>query len=294
MTDKPLPFNRREELIAQAKLTQGFEPATQRRAVSKLIFEGVLSGACTPAEILEAAYGDPMGYRYWELWLFEPLQIYQFAELLALHNAGTEREPVPDQYLFQLFESLRAAVEAGETWFVGDTSPLITEVWSSLTLRNSALTVRPREAIAWMCENPNARGLVPRIAGQVASSMAPVDSPTRALASSAQDQMVLTPFDPAAVNAETKDLGNNPASRPPLGEVRRRGRKSTKFEQTKEKMRRDIHEGRQTADALRNMLEKDLASGYAVSRDTARKARNVILSQIVANSISTNNNKNDK
>jgi hypothetical protein len=133
------------------------------------------------------------------------------------------------------------------------------------------------------------------MAGQVASSIAPGDSPTRALASGAQDQMVLTPFDPnAAVNAETKDLGNNPASRPPLVEVRRRGRKSTKLEQTKEKMRRDIHEGRQTADALNNMLEKDLASGYAVSRDTARKARNVILSEIVANSISTNNNKNDK
>jgi hypothetical protein len=297
MTGKRLPFNRREEIMSQAKLTQGFEPATQRSAVSKLMLEGVLSSACTPAEILEAAYGDPLGYRYWELSLFEPLQIYQFAELLALHNAGTERIPVLDRYLLSIFERLRAAAEAGETWFIGDTSPLITEAWSSLALRNSALTVRPREAIAWMCENPNARGLVPRIAGQIAGSIVPVNSPTRVPASSAQDQMgVLTPFDPnAALNAEIKALGNHlPAVRPPLGEVRRRGRKSIKLEQTKEKMRRDIQEGRQTADALKNMLEKDLASGYAVSRDTARKARNVVLSEIVADSISTNKNKNDK
>src|SRR5690242_15847645 len=93
---KPLPSTRREQLLAQAKLTRGFEPIVQRNAVSKLMFESVLSGACTPAEILEAAYDDSQGYRYWELWLFEPLQIYQFAELLALHNAGTEGVRVLD------------------------------------------------------------------------------------------------------------------------------------------------------------------------------------------------------
>jgi hypothetical protein len=154
--------------------------------VSKLILEGVLSSACTPQEILEAAYGDPLGYRYWELWLFEPLQIYQFAELLALHNAGTDRVPVLDRYLLQIFERLRAAAEAGETWLIGDKSPLFTETWSSLALRNSALAVRPREAIVWMCQNPNARGLVPRIPAQIADSIVSVNSPTPPPASSAQ------------------------------------------------------------------------------------------------------------
>ena len=164
----PLRLARREQLLAQAKATQSFEPVAQRYAVYKLIFESVLSRACTSVEILEAAYHDPQGHRYWELWLFEPLPIYQFAELLALDSAATDGVPVLDRYLFQIFERLRAAAEAGETWFIGDTSPLITETWSSLSLHNSAVAVRPREAIAWMLRNPNARHLVPTVlAGMV-------------------------------------------------------------------------------------------------------------------------------
>jgi hypothetical protein len=89
----------------------------------------------------------------------------------------------------------------------------------------------------------------------------------------------------AALNPEIKALSNPlPAVRPALAEVRPRGPKPTKLEQTKEKMRRDIHEGRETADTLKNMLEKNLASGYGVSRDTARKARKAVLSEIVADS----------
>ena len=261
VTGKSLRLIRREQLLAQAKLAQSFEPIAQRNTVSKLMLETVLSGACTPAEILEAAYDDPQGYRYWELWLFEPLQIYQFAELLALHSAATDRVPVLDRYLLQIFERLRAAAEVGETWLIGDKSPLFTETWSSLALRNSALAVRPREAIVWMCQNPNARGLVPRIPAQIADSIVSVNSPTPVPASSAQGQMgVSTPLgSDTALNPEIKALSNFlPAVRPPLAEVRRRGPKPTKLEQTKEKMRRDIHEGRETAATLKNMLEKNL------------------------------------
>jgi hypothetical protein len=169
---KPLRSVRREQLLAQAEATQSFEPVAQRNAVNKLILESVWSRACTLVEILEAAYRDPQGHRYWELWLFEPLPIYQFAELLALDSAATNRVSVLDRYLFQIFERLRAAAEAGETWLMGDTSPLITETWSSLSLRNSALTVRPREAIAWMHRNPNARHLVPTVLAGMTESLA--------------------------------------------------------------------------------------------------------------------------
>jgi hypothetical protein len=248
---KPLRSVRREELLAQAKITQSFEPLAQRYAVYKLILESVLSRACTSIEILEAAYHDPQGHRYWEFWLFEPLPIYQFAELLALDIAATNGVSVLDRYLFQIFERLRAAAEAGETWFIGDTSPLITETWSSLAPHNSALAVRPREAIAWMCQNPNARHLVPGTPAQMAGS-----------------------------------IGNPlPAARPAVAKVRRRGPRATKLEQTKEKMRCDIRKGRQTATTLSGMLEKNLASSYDVSRDTARKARNAVLSEIDENSI---------
>ena len=49
-------------------------------------------------------------------------------------------------------------------------------------------------------------------------------------------------------------------------------------------MRGDIQEGRQTAESLREMLEKDLETTYGVSRDTARKARTAVLSEFVENS----------
>lgn len=97
---KPLRATRREQLLAQAKAAQGFDPVAQRIAVNKLIHESVLSRACTTIEIFEAAYQDPQGYRYWELWLFEPLQIYQFAELLALDSAAASGVPVLDRYVF--------------------------------------------------------------------------------------------------------------------------------------------------------------------------------------------------
>jgi len=169
---KRLRPGRREQLLAQARIARSFEPIAQRNAVNKLILESVWTRASTSVEILEAAYGDPQGRLYWELWLFEPLPIYQFAELLALDIAATNGVTVLDRYLFQIIERLRAAAEAGETWLIGDTSPLITEAWSSMSLRNSAMAVRPREAIAWMHRNPNARHLVPKVLAGMAESVA--------------------------------------------------------------------------------------------------------------------------
>ena len=49
-------------------------------------------------------------------------------------------------------------------------------------------------------------------------------------------------------------------------------------------MRRDIGEGRLTPTGLREMLEKELEERYGVSRDMARKARDVVLSEFVEES----------
>jgi 7-cyano-7-deazaguanine synthase in queuosine biosynthesis len=67
----------------------------------------------------------------------------------------------------------------------------------------------------------------------------------------------------------------------PRSEVRKRGRRRLKFEEVTAAMRRDILEGRQTLAGLRDMLEKNLAPAYGVSRDTARKARAAVLSEFV-------------
>jgi hypothetical protein len=273
VTAEPTRLTRREQLLAQAKLSQRFEPVAQRNAVSKLMFEGVLSGACTSAEILEAAYDDPQGRRYWELWLFEPLPVYQFAELLALNSVGANGIPALDHFLLQIFERLRAAAEGGETWLIGDTSLLTTESWSSLAVRNSSLAVQPQRAVAWMYQNLNARHLVPKILGQIACSVS-VNSQ-----SPESDQVEIGKR--PDFNAEIRSP-DNPFHT--VTNVRRRGLKPKKLEQTKEKMRHDIQDSRMTADTLAHMLEKHLAANYGVSRDTARKARNAILSEIGGNS----------
>jgi hypothetical protein len=62
--------------------------------------------------------------------------------------------------------------------------------------------------------------------------------------------------------------------------VRKRGPRSAKLERVKEAMRADIRERRQTANSLHAMLEKELETTYGVSRDTARKARNAVLSEL--------------
>jgi len=66
---------------------------------------------------------------------------------------------------------------------------------------------------------------------------------------------------------------------------RPRGRKPNKFEQVKEAMRVDLRQGRRTVADLQEMLEKDLAGTYGVSRDTARRARNAVVAEFDGNSI---------
>jgi hypothetical protein len=57
---------------------------------------------------------------------------------------------------------------------------------------------------------------------------------------------------------------------------RPRGAKPKKLEQVKKAMRNDILRGRRTMTELSDMLEKDLAAVFGVSRDTARKARKAV------------------
>ena len=45
-------------------------------------------------------------------------------------------------------------------------------------------------------------------------------------------------------------------------------------------MNEDLEQGRLTESALKNMLEKNLADKYGVSRETARKARDEVLSEM--------------
>jgi hypothetical protein len=59
----------------------------------------------------------------------------------------------------------------------------------------------------------------------------------------------------------------------------RRVGRARKLERVKQDMIEDIRQSRLTSSELRDMLEKELSGRYRVSRDTARKARNAVLSE---------------
>jgi hypothetical protein len=69
---------------------------------------------------------------------------------------------------------------------------------------------------------------------------------------------------------------------------RKRGPKAIKSDQVKRAMLDDIQHGRRTKEQLDNMLEKEMVTRYAVSRDTARKARRSILEEFYSRQIATN------
>jgi hypothetical protein len=66
--------------------------------------------------------------------------------------------------------------------------------------------------------------------------------------------------------------------------TRKRGPKAKKFEATKTAMRNDVRQGKYTKLELQSKREKELAAIYHASRDTVRKARNALLSELVDNS----------
>jgi hypothetical protein len=86
----------------------------------------------------------------------------------------------------------------------------------------------------------------------------------------------------------SRRLTAGPRTASAAGPGRRRGVRPEKFEQTKEVMRNDIQQGQITVAQLENMREKQLAARYGVSRDTARKARNAVLSELNSRQIPTN------
>jgi hypothetical protein len=95
---------------------------------------------------------------------------------------------------------------------------------------------------------------------------------------------------PVTAGARDEGLSENPSSRSgasrrqelsQAAQKRTRGRRPKKLEQTVDAMRDDIRGGRLSAAELENLLEKELVDRYGgVSRDTARRARKAVLSEL--------------
>jgi hypothetical protein len=61
----------------------------------------------------------------------------------------------------------------------------------------------------------------------------------------------------------------------------KRGRRSVRLDKVKQSMLEDIEQKRLTVPNLETMLEKEMEARYSVSRDTARRARDAVLSEFV-------------
>ena len=86
------------------------------------------------------------------------------------------------------------------------------------------------------------------------------------------------PEKPASSSASKSDA----APRDAAGPAGRRGPRPTKFERVKDTMRNEIQQDALTLEQLEGMREKNFETTYGVSRDTARRARNAVLSELRA------------
>jgi hypothetical protein len=124
-----------------------------------LLTEALAIGIRAEAEFFIAAYGDSTGQGYWYAQLSEPILLYKFAYVLAVHVAENADQLEPAT--ITLIWAFRDAAEAGEDWLVGDTTPL-------LALENrqrsfeilDKIKVRPRAAVHWLLSKPKREHLV--------------------------------------------------------------------------------------------------------------------------------------
>jgi hypothetical protein len=84
---------------------------------------------------------------------------------------------------------------------------------------------------------------------------------------------------PVETNDDTPRFLDHPRSDESTSSPTTRGRQPKKRLKVMEAMRRDLQQHRLSVTELEEMLEKMLADRYEVSRDTARKAREVVLSE---------------
>jgi hypothetical protein len=137
----------------------------------------------TQDEIFTTVFGPEGPSRFWEIECSEPVEVLEFARMLAVTGA-TERDPTAgtvqerdnrfDRWNVAVIAAVFDAFKAGETWFVGDTSSLSAAVrWEDVQV-SDALKLDARRAAEWLLRMPKRRHLVPR---SLAIFLSPSDGP---------------------------------------------------------------------------------------------------------------------
>lgn len=150
----------KQQFIARAKALSNLAEAYRCPQVALLICETVAFGVRAEDEIFKAAYGDPSGRKYWDARLSEPTLAYTLAHTLSAHLA--EKVEQLELAKIAIIRAFRDAAEAGESWFIGDISPLLAIEEGQRNFGNlRKVKVHPRDAVAWLLSKPRREHLVP-------------------------------------------------------------------------------------------------------------------------------------
>jgi hypothetical protein len=152
--------DRTKQFLDQAKSFAGLDEVYRSAQVTLLLNNALPFEPRLEAKIFEAAYGDRSGRKYWETQLSEPVLVYKFARLLAVHIAESCEQL--DLAIFAIIMAFRDAAEASEDWFIGDIRPLLAlEDGERNFVSLRGIKVRPRAAAQWLLTKPKRQHLVP-------------------------------------------------------------------------------------------------------------------------------------
>jgi len=151
------------------------------QGVTQLFSEMAAFEVRAEAEVFQAAYGDSSGQKYWDAHLSEAIPVFSLAYILSVHlPVSVERL---EYVRFSILCAFRDAAEAGESWFIGETTPLSAVKYGRTFEELGTVKVRPRAAVEWLLSKPKREHLVPeslrrRLQPNKPSSRTPAIEPT--------------------------------------------------------------------------------------------------------------------
>lgn len=150
----------KNEYLARTKALSNLGEKYRSTLLTSLFAEALAIGVRAEAEFFLAAYGDSTGREYWHAQLSEPILIYKFAYVLAVHVAK-RAEQLQDATTAVIY-AFRDAAEAGEEFFRGDLKPLLALQDKQSDFAGLArIKVHPRAAVNWLLSKPMRQHHVP-------------------------------------------------------------------------------------------------------------------------------------
>jgi hypothetical protein len=150
----------KQQFLDRAKGLSKLPEVYRCTQVALLICDTVALGVRAEAEIFQAVYGDPGGRKYWDSHLSEAVPAYSLAHILSGHLAESVEQV--EMARIAIMRAFRDAAEAGEPWFIGETTPLLAMEYGQTNFGNlGKIKVHPRAAVEWLLSKPKREHLVP-------------------------------------------------------------------------------------------------------------------------------------